>query len=275
MTSSGSRLHVPAHTLLTELRKAPFRPILLEDLRSLNPRVSSEPIRVAVSETGYRTLYENTFAFTKRDDKTNLALFEVGFRFRPDGSIALTGGFRRHNALMKKLLSHGLDTVLSEACRTWAERAESRGFDPNDEAYWGANPAWSSLLERGCELEDSVLTEKEAEVIAGSGGAFGFGYMDGLAFYHSAPVTKSAAHSHIITHSDASSYFPSAVDCGSKVLWAIVDPDFIKKVLADLVSHQERVKRIIDHHVAGMKEALCMGAFSEKPGSVTALIRAV
>jgi len=277
MTSSGPRLHAP-HPLLAELRKTPFRPILLEELRSLNPQVSPKPVHLAVSEAGYRTLYENTFAFTQRGDRTNLALFEVGFRFRPDGSIVPTTEFRRHNAIMRKLLSFGLDKALSEACQTWAARAEARGFDPNDERNWGYETnVWRSLLDTAGELEFR-LTEKQQEVIQGSGGVLGFGYRDGFAFYYStsdSTKVQRAAHSHSLSHSDIDSYFPSFGDFNSKILWAVIDYDFIKTVLADPIPQQEKVRRIIDHHVAGMKSAICVGVVMEQIGVITPILRSI
>ena len=267
------------HPLLQKLRKEPFRPVLVEDLQQLEPELKSEPIPLPVSKDGYRTLYQNALTFTETDSGLFLTLFEVGFFLMKNGSVRPHKKFREYHGIMKKLLKKGLAEIHSEACREWEKRAEGR-FDPNDEDNM-VDHDWFDLIGPTFDVK-KMLTERQRDIL-GPEGVFSFHYQDGFTYCCHTPTTKKFHyHTHVVTHSSPSSYFPSEFDyfpqrpsSSSPPLWTVVDVDFINQILADkTLSKEAKIKAIIEHHVSGMEKAVCIGVTRDKDGFYP-LIRAI
>ncbi|MEW5996354.1 MAG: hypothetical protein AB1657_02035 [Candidatus Micrarchaeota archaeon] len=221
---------LPGHALRTELRRNPFRPILLEDLRLLRDVVARErpdlqqiveSRSIRISETGYRTLYENTFAFTNTDGKTNLALLETSFRVLPDGSLKFPEKFLTHARILRKFLGHGLGMVLAEACESMDARGKERGFDPHllsdlgrafslkgaIDRFFYEGGAFDFLSAREIRLMDDLVP---------AANPYAFIYDGGFPVHTEVPHSRGCCHTHHVIHTVPDLYFPSIMDFPKK-----------------------------------------------------------
>ena len=253
--------------LMEELRRKPFRPILVEDLRTLEPDLK-EPTPIHISKAAYEELYQNAFAFTETDSGLFLTMFEVGFHLE-GGSVRTHRPFRAYQRIVKKLLEMGAAEIFTKACRTWESKA--KGLDLNDERIM-TDYGWFELLEPAVMLEYELM-EEERDLL-GVAGLLAFEYNSGFAACMQTPVVgEPHLHTHTVSHMSASAYFPSTFDDSSPAIWAIVDVEFIKQTLTDeTLPHKAKIKAILDHHVEGMAEAVCVGV-QRTEGEFIPLIR--
>lgn len=247
-------------SLTHKLRREPFRPILVEDIRLLSPE--AEPARIHISRDGYRTLYRNAFTFTENGSLC-LTPFEVGFFLERDGSVRPHDGFRAYRRTMRMLLVNGLAEVHSDACRAWEEKSRGR-FDPNDQDNV-PKYGWGRLIDPPMHIESMLSVEQR--IVLGYPGVLPFIYHDGFAACCVVPEEEGAFHTHTVTHSDPDAYFPSEYDDKGPVVWLVLDVCFIKARLADTASAPERrIQSIMDHHTEGMARAVCVGSKMDDDG---------
>lgn len=241
--------------LSQELRRRPFRPLLIEDLKLMDPRI--EPAEIIIPKDCYRTLYENAFVFTRGI----LTPFEVGF-FLENGGVKPHRQFRMYRGVVGMLLDNGLAEVHADACKSW--EALSRGrFDPNDQEN-ALEHGWPELIEPPAEIEN--LLSPNDRMVLGYAGVFPFFYHDGFAACCIVPDAEGAMHTHTIIHSQPDVYFPSDYDGASPAIWLVLDTAFIKDTLAGSLSLEEKARVIIDHHVDGMARAVCVGSKMDETG---------